>query len=346
MDYTAVIELVGYDIIFLGLMTLLTCYVGWELWHAPSASKSLTAFGDGWEKYKSYLQGCLEKPEDCATTVNSTPRPPRAAQLIGMLLMASVLGMVINIIGDRMLDSDLIVRNIPFVWPEYNKNGGIGFEYWPSETWHPEDAIKYDALKSVGNLYTNPRKNEFQAWHKTKDPQDAKCKDPGVSDCREWNTKGYEEKEDYAKELFQRAYASVLSSDNKPIQSVLRYEYLAIKVLRTLFASSIILLLIAVFGPWRRSIWRRLRKREEETDQSQRESKIRTVLTPVLLLALPLLFLALWSTQSKRYDKKIFHAYLMLSKDDDVLKAPPDSTPAPTPTPTASTMPATSPGGK
>jgi hypothetical protein len=31
MDYSALIELVGFDIIFLGLLTLLTCYVAREL---------------------------------------------------------------------------------------------------------------------------------------------------------------------------------------------------------------------------------------------------------------------------------------------------------------------------
>jgi len=36
-------------------------------------------------------------------------------------------------------------------------------------------------------------------------------------------------------------------------------------------------------------------------------------------LALPIIFLMLWSAQSKRYYKKIVHSYLVLAKDDDVM---------------------------
>lgn len=145
MDYAALIELVGFDIIFLGLLTILTCYVGRELWTAPRSSDCLKAFNGGWEKYKSYLQGCIEETEDCQPPGSSTTRPPRAAQLIGMLLMASLLGMVINIVGDRLLDNDMFVRNIPFVWPEFRENKQTkttALRWWPCVTWHPENAIK------------------------------------------------------------------------------------------------------------------------------------------------------------------------------------------------------------
>jgi hypothetical protein len=345
MDYAALVELIGFDIIFLGLLTLLTCYIARTLWRVSRSSECLVAFRKGWEQYCDYLEGCVQRhkgeegpgkaeqteKDKADETDASTKRPARATQLIGMLLMASVLGMVINIVGDRLLDSDVFVRTIPFIWSDVRENKETKKEerrWWPCVTWHPEDAIKYDALKAVSNLY-NDQKDTFQANHKiTK----AECDnwDEGSEGESGKEAAIYQKGESHAKELFQRAYAWTLSSNNTSVQAALRYEYLVIKVLRTLFASSIILLLVAIFGPWRRAAVLRLLGAKIETPLA---AKIKAWVICVLLFSLPFLFLALWSTQSKRYDKKVFHAYILMAKDNDndVLKLSPGATPSPTP---------------
>lgn len=300
MDYAAFIELVGFDIIFLGLLTLLTCYIARELWRKGWPSKTFEAIACGWRDYKNYLQGCLGSSEEQKTTA-------RAAQLIGMLLMASLLGMVINIMADRLLDNDA-VRYIPVVWPKYNEKEGK-YNLWPCETWHPEDAIKYDALKSSLKLYTDKESSKLRALHKIEDPQNGGCDD--------WQSDLYQKGEEHVKELFQRAYSLTLSEENKPVAAMLRYEYLAVKILRTLLGISIILLLAALCGLSRKIILRRLGIEEEIHSELTHPSPIKATIALVLLFSLPLLFLGLWSTQSKRYDKKLFHAYFMLAKDKD-----------------------------
>lgn len=321
MDYAAVIELIGFDIILLGLLTLLACYIGRQLWSNKGAT-CLYAFRKGWANYTKYLQGCLDSPgpaDDCSDKTAS--RTARASQMIGVLLMAGLFGMVINIIGDRMLDSDLIrFLPVPPIWVKADA-GQLKLSRWPCEGWQPEDAIKTDALKAVSSLYLEADNAAFKAGHLI----------PGKSTetktvCS-WSEKSYESQEAHAKEFFQHAYAWALASKNEQVLSALRYEYLVIKVLRTLFAISTFLLLIALCGRWRKTLW--------DTGRNGIWGELknpRSIIGVLILLLSPFLFLTLWSTQSKRYDKKVFHAYLVLADNKDaVLHYPAQAQPSPAP---------------
>jgi hypothetical protein len=373
MDFMALVEFIGFDIIFLGLLTILVCYVLRALWLSPAPFDLFSAAEQGWTDYRNYLQGCFDPADDCEPGGAARSRTSRTAQLVGMLLMAALLGMVVNVMGDRMLDSDLIVRNIPVppVWYDdddwhtwsLTKYNFLHPARVPS-FWMPEDAIKTDALKSVGKLYTSE----------------------GIKNV----IKNHLTDEDSAKALYQHAYARVMSIDNKPVVNALRYEYLAVKVLRVGLVELTVLLLVALikllkelinFG--RTLTGRRRaavpayepageawsdeatlateqaaggatvaashieRKATTETPainsngalKTGRARLARVILSLVLLCLMPLLFLKLWSAQSKRYDKKVLHTYLTLLADGkDVVLEPspkPGLTPTPTATPTA-----------
>ena len=258
MDYGALIEFIGFDIIFLGLLTLLASCVTGQLWKSTPA-EAMGAFASGWRCYQKYLGGSLD---------SETKRSKRS--LISMLLMAGLLGMVVNIAADRLLDT----------------RTGL---------WSSEDELKCKAVNAVAeNLVAAGRTKVYLGNHKTKER---------------------------AKELLQHAYVSTLSSDNERLVAMLRYEYVAVKVLRVLFLETTLLFLVALFGPWRRRLGQ---------GNFGKARFWRSAGQLCLLSALPILCLTLWSAQSKRYYKKIVHSYLVLAKDKDVIMSEkPASHPAP-----------------
>ncbi|HYY41349.1 MAG TPA: hypothetical protein VE775_01380, partial [Pyrinomonadaceae bacterium] len=180
----------------------------------------------------------------------------------------------------------------------------------------------------------------------------------------------------------------------KPVVNALRYEYLAVKVLRVGLVELTVLLLVALIklllelinfgrtltGRRRASAQAHAPAGEDWSDEatlateqaagratvaaSQIERKAttetpainsngalntgrarlaRVILSLVLLCLMPLLFLKLWSAQSKRYDKKVLHTYLTLLADGkDVVLEPalrPELTPTPSATPTTTPAP-------
>lgn len=318
MDYGALIELIGFDIFLIGLLTILSCYVGLSLWTLDKASDCSRAFETGWNDYKSYLQGCIDPSVEC-DGLAPPARPARISQLIGMLLMAALLGMVINLVGDRLLDTDSFVKNIPvpFVLSEKKNESTTVSEYKLSlGYWQPEDAIKVEALKSVKNL-----------------PLDHEVKDIAKKLFLKENKtpEELEKLEDSAKALFQHANAVALSSNNTQILTLLRYELLVVKVLRTLFTISLILLFIALLGLGRRNLqWVIALKGKKPLRLPRFDFKqsVAGLAGLALVIFLPFLFLTLWSHQSKRYDKKVFHAYTALSGGKDTVVYP-----LPTPAP-------------
>jgi hypothetical protein len=132
---------------------------------------------------------------------------------------------------------------------------------------------------------------------------------------------------DGAKELLQHAYVRTLNSNSERLVSMLRYEYVAVKVLRVLFLESALLFFVAVFGPWRRRLLQALLGPRPNFDAAR---FWRAAGQLCLLLALPLLFIMLWSAQSKRYYKKIVHSYLVLANENDVIMS---NEPTPNPAP-------------
>lgn len=258
MEYAALIEFIGFDIVFLGLLTLLASCVAWELWKS-TPTEAFGAFASGWRCYQDHLGGNLD---------SDTKRSKRS--LISMLLMAGLLGMLVNVAADRLLDTR-------------------------TSLWSSEDEIKRKAVKAIAeNLVAAGHAKVYLDNHKS---------------------------EEGAKELLQHAYASTLSSDSERLVSMLRYEYVAVKVLRVLFMEATLLFFVAIFGPWRRRL---------SQGNFTKARFWRATAQLCLLLALPILCLTLWSAQSKRYYKKIVHSYLVLAKDKDVVMSDkPASNPAP-----------------
>jgi hypothetical protein len=128
---------------------------------------------------------------------------------------------------------------------------------------------------------------------------------------------------DAAQELLQHAYVLALSSDSERVVSMLRYEYIVVKVLRVLFLEATLLFFVAVCGPWMRHL---LLKPRRKLGPAGFWRAIRQL---CLLLALPFLFLMLWSDQSKRYYKKVVYSYLVLAdKNDAIMSHEPTSNPA------------------
>ncbi|HEX5718909.1 MAG TPA: hypothetical protein VF179_22295 [Thermoanaerobaculia bacterium] len=256
MDYGALIEFVGFDIIFLGLLTLLACCVTWQLWKS-TPDETIDAFASGWRDYQEHLR-CLD---------SDTKHSKRT--LVGMLLMAALLGMLVNITGDRLLDTEELVTNIPIP----------GF-------WSSEDEIKLEAVKTIAkDLVAAGHSKAYLDNHNNKDA---------------------------AQDLLQHAHVFTLSSDSERVVSMLRYEYIVVKVLRVLFLEATLLFFVAVCGPWMRYLLLKPRRK------LGRAGFWRATLQLCLLLALPYLFLMLWSDQSKRYYKKVVYSYLVLADKIDV----------------------------
>lgn len=123
MDVVAQIaELIGFDILFLGGITLVACSFAIAFWHHPH-------FGS------VPFVSCVDYLRRLFTG--------GSVFLYGTLVFSAALfGMVVNLSADRLLDDEDIVRRIP---------NFIG------ETLLPEDELKLEAIKAATNLMTNPR---------------------------------------------------------------------------------------------------------------------------------------------------------------------------------------------
>jgi hypothetical protein len=138
----------------------------------------------------------------------------------------------------------------------------------------PDDTIKQKAFQNVAGEWTN-------AWDCVKHAHAAakqSTEDPTTH---------------HAKELYQDAYLRVLASDKQDVKSSLARDELMLKLFRVLLVLTLLLSLFAFGTLWRSHLIQRL------------------------AMALALAFtcfvlLYLWSTQSRHYYKRVFHAYAMI----------------------------------
>jgi hypothetical protein len=284
-------ELIGFDILFLGGITLVAWCIAAELWSDPR----LTA------------AACVS----CRTRIHNFLGGDGAGtyRYVVLLFGAALIGMIINLTADRLLDQEDIVHHLPML-------------HWSSSHelkagWKAEDELKVEGATSLGGLTTSPNVGNILKNHAI--PPQA----PAVSVAAAFPTatpdvvnsannvmgagrKRHDDNFYRIKDFFQHAYAAVEKADNGKLVPGLRYEFLVVKVLRVLSLLVFVLYTVLVIRiaspvPSKKTIERLI-------------SLVSATLCAFLLLQL---LLWLWSEQSKRYYRRVLHAYVVVAATED-----------------------------
>jgi hypothetical protein len=296
------VELVGFDILFLGLLMTLTFCVADAVWRgdppgrfsfAVCGTRMCSLFRCAAEKLAP-RSADADRPAEkqgmaggARTAEVTTSRSQRVLEFAGIMVAAALSGMLVNLLADKLLDEPRAVGWVPpscFAWQ--------GDDGWP-KPWKEEDALKWEALRDVGRLVTVP----------------------GVRTT----IRNHTADEKASKAWFQHAYAAVHSAENgASVLTVLRYEFLAVKVLRVLLLVSVLLYLSAIAS----LIYAML----SPAAQSGRERDLwlLVVAWTVGIFIVSAILMWLWTAQSKRYYKKLAHAYIALcaTKDGTLSEVP------------------------
>jgi hypothetical protein len=137
----------------------------------------------------------------------------------------------------------------------------------------PDDVIKREAFEAAAAPWTD-------SWDRG-DKDNAKR---GPSE--RWATR-------QAKELYQDAYLRVLDSGKQDIKTALARDELLLKLFRVMLVLTSLLALFALGTAWK-------------PHRAQRFALL------LLFAFASVLFLYLWSTQSRHYYKRVFHAYALI----------------------------------
>lgn len=207
-------ELVTFDILLLGLLTLLFGAALRALW---------LYIGGGF----SEVRQAGKKLRNDVAKVNFQKLPSGLLKYtsVTVLVVAACVGMFMNHLADELLE----------VVPAYSL---VRFERWTAcqPKWLPlqpkklgtEDEIKCEVANKV--LHSGPGS------------PDTNKKDPP---CPSESVPGWLSK-DQSKAFFQHAYIEILGSERSGVTNMLRFEYLVVRLLRVLFVL-FLLLTIAAF---------------------------------------------------------------------------------------------------
>jgi hypothetical protein len=298
-------ELIGFDILFLGGITLAAWCIAAELWSDPRLSAAACV-------------SCRKRIHEFLGGGEAT-----AYRYVVLLLGAALIGMIINLTADRLLDQDSIVHGLPTLhWPPWhNVNYG----------WKAEDELKVEGAKSLGGLTTSSDVAKILRNHSIPPQAPAISAEAAVpegpakgpdskSAALSADRKPHDATYYRIKDFMQHAYAAVEKADNGKLVPGLRYEFLVLKVLRVLLLLVLVLyavMLIRIAAPvTRRKTLARL------------VSLLSATLCAFLLSQL---LLWLWSQQSMRYYRRVIHAYVVVAATEDraLLDIPPASPPNP-----------------
>jgi hypothetical protein len=268
------VQLVGLDIFAVGLLVVFGAYII----HAITPPPDRGLFSPLREAAKKFHDQLAEQPAK------------RAAVDAGILLVAALGGTILNLVADRILDSDFVrIARVPVPVIE-TKNGDIETTWLPE--WDPEDGIKLRAFMDVRKIlimrgHTDEDKPKYVvgssdsnvdqvATGRPKAPKSVGDEAPQIAagiagtagtektivfednHCSEFPGLGhaYKDSERQAKEVFQRAYLVTLGmSDQKDrggkIATMLAREELFVKLFRVSLAVTVIVALVALMKSYR-----------------------------------------------------------------------------------------------
>lgn|GEM_PF-3616654 len=310
MNIASLLEFIGFDVLFIGILTFVVARIGVRLWNHESCRDLCVStindcgnlFGGSRTTDGAPFSSEISPPPSPtpAVTPTATPSPtptpaptpagtatPPAAptlQIAGILVIAAVIGMTANFMADELLDSGML-RWVPLLEIKADSK-------WELKRGPPaeEDAVKLRVLAGLvekGVLKPSEREafsDEFLKRHENnKEPKEA--------------TKDLDE----AKAFFQTALVSVLrqSSSDAAVAS-LRAEFMVVRVFRVLFLYSLVLVVSTFTAGVIHVMWPLTRPRKQMMSRS--------VVAVVWLLFLSYLFLWSWAYQSKRYYKKLAYS--------------------------------------
>jgi hypothetical protein len=280
------LELIGFDIFLLGIVTLLFIVALCAGWSFPGAG--LSAAHKAARKFLiniSMLWFRVDKPKEPASdekneTPNAekkSPNDPKEPLIPGfkrstlVLIGAACLGMFMNHLADELLEV------IPAYSPTRIEHGFL--EYLGTE-----DEIKH---YTTTNLLRDLPAQQGLVF--------------GTHD---------------SKQFFQRAYVTMLASGKPNVTSMLRFEFLVLRLLRVLFVCSGALALVVLgrfiyaLHQWEEGKLEGYKKKPESGIIEKR------ALVVACLFALAFACLCLSGEQQSRYCKKLCHAYLALPAND------------------------------
>lgn len=299
MEFAALAEFIGFDVIFIGILTMLAASAGERLWNVHGTTP---------------LSLCTGALEDCRNLFAES-----AKRIASILILAAVAGMIANFAADQILDSGMLKW---VLLPE------LGWKTESEKKSHKKPEMEFGA-KSAAECETKSETNSEmkglraeEDWIKASvfckiakdDPEkvtlkvspeefrkgcDALKQKKQLCDCEmEWRKKAINE----GQRFFREALATLLDSGSAPLVGSLQAELLVVRVFRVLFVYSLLLMILSYVAPV--SVWWR---------KPEARRWWPSAVTFVALAAAAYFFLWCWGYQSKRYYKKLGQAYITVA---------------------------------
>ena len=213
MDALKIVEFVGFDILFLGIIGLVVLLAAGALW----VGEPLVRF------VSSKMVGDLLDPQRKGAVVLLAS---------AAVVCAAALGMVLNLTADEMLDGDSVT----------SVGCTLSNVVWPEHVWS-EDTIKRLALVRVLQ-----RKSQFDKYNTDgllKSLEQPPNKESKKKNCGDACVSGCSGSEHAAQAFYQHGMALMAQRDSRAAVT-LQSEFVVIKVLRVLWLGTIAVALVGV----------------------------------------------------------------------------------------------------
>jgi hypothetical protein len=312
-DTSQLIELIGFDILFMGLITALTFSLARSLvftppWNAWNGAK------DGARRFLGH--------------VSSKP----FVTLIALVFCAAGVGHVLTVLSDELLDGGTLIskRGFPYIPPlddlEPKRWGGH---------WMEEDLLKAQALEDVeSRLNGADHIQDVLRQRLAKYPEGL-----DVRSIRDLTPEELEEVQlDDVKGFFQHVKATVEARGNERVLADLRRGLTSLKLLSTFFFDALVLLVAFLVGLARWLGSRRGAGERAPTVRVDRKERLRrfalSLWWGMLLWLCVGGTLRLWTEHTVSWHKRLLHAYVVIAADGDPvvgIQAPAWTSTSPTP---------------
>lgn len=337
MEFAALAEFIGFDVIFIGILTVLAARAGvrlWDDWSSPfglckgAIADCENLFGEPDKQNESEKQNKPGKQNEPGKQTKS------AKSVVGVLVLAAVAGMIANFVADQILDSGMLKR-LPLLELDWKTESETTSPTpTPTPTAVPAQVpaalvlekpeTKCEAKSKTKSETTSERKGlrAEEDWIKASvfcniandDPKLLTGKVTREEFCEGCNAlkqreelpsvlmKPRKKAIDEGQRFFREALAKTQQSGSAALVGSLQAELLVVRVFRVLFLYSVLLMLVSCVtvasADWRKP------------GTTPSWSAFRTLLA----LAVAAYFcLWGWAYQSKRYYKKLGQAYITVA---------------------------------
>lgn len=292
-EIVRIVEQIGIDIVLTGVFVLATFFFGWSIGRATTVLEGITTVTGDIPKAAQHLCSML-------TIAPSGDRRPWMSIVagVGILALAAMTGRVFTLIGDEVLDSDLIAEPVFLYVPPL---GELRKREWDNESeWDDEDTIKRQTLKDARewSRFVSPI-HDVLGRHVDQSEVKSSCGD-SRNDC--------------ARGFFQHANAIIRERASDETRGMLSREASIAEFLSVVFVSVWVLFFATLFGPVRKSLMPLI----VQPGKKELWGKLAKNITFLAWLWIAEgIALRLWTEQTTLLDRRVIYSYLAIASEGD-----------------------------